>query len=97
MVREWGECRQEEGLRNHVDLVQLLDIVNMEAGTAVGGGVGHHSGRAGGNVDRCCCHAPRAALGCLWMYVIRVVLRPLSLSPELRNPLRSSAALDESV
>ncbi len=35
VVREWGEKREEEGLKSHYDLVQMLDIVNMEAGTAV--------------------------------------------------------------
>jgi hypothetical protein len=42
VVREFGTPRREEGLRNHYDLVQMLDIVNLEAGTAVrkgGGGV----------------------------------------------------------
>jgi len=37
VVREWGEKREGEGLRSHYDLVQMLDIVNMEAGTAVSG------------------------------------------------------------
>ena len=30
-------AREEGGLLNHVDLVQLLDIVDLEAGTAVAG------------------------------------------------------------
>lgn len=47
VVREWGTARQEEGLRNHVDLVQMLDIVNMEAGTAVAGGRGYYLMREG--------------------------------------------------
>lgn len=34
-MKEVGERRVEEGLYSHVDLVQLLDIVNLEAGTAV--------------------------------------------------------------
>lgn len=38
IVRMFGEPRQEEKLYNHVDLVQLLDIVNLEAGTTVAGG-----------------------------------------------------------
>lgn len=37
VVRTFGEPRQEEKLYNHVDLVQLLDIVDLEAGTAVAG------------------------------------------------------------
>ena len=37
MVRTWGEAREEEGLKNHVDLVLLLDLVDLEAGTAVAG------------------------------------------------------------
>lgn len=37
IVREFGQPRQEEKLYNHVDLVQLLDIVNLEAGTSVAG------------------------------------------------------------
>eukprot|EP00878_Enallax_costatus_P021197 GHUV01022433.1.p1 GENE.GHUV01022433.1~~GHUV01022433.1.p1 ORF type:complete len:378 (+),score=120.60 GHUV01022433.1:551-1684(+) len=42
IVREFGEPRQEEKLYNHVDLVQLLDIVNLEAGTTVAGGRGYY-------------------------------------------------------
>jgi seryl-tRNA synthetase len=41
VVREWGEQRREPGLLSHYDLVQMLDIVNLESGTAVraaGGG-----------------------------------------------------------
>jgi hypothetical protein len=38
VVRTFGEPRQEAKLYNHVDLVQLLDIVDLEAGTAVAGG-----------------------------------------------------------
>lgn len=37
IVREFGTPRQEEKLYNHVDLVQMLDIVNLEAGTQVWG------------------------------------------------------------
>jgi seryl-tRNA synthetase len=37
IVRTYGEPREEDGLRNHVDLVQLLDIVDLEAGTSVAG------------------------------------------------------------
>lgn len=47
VVREWGERRQEEKLYNHVDLVQLLDIVDMEAGTTVAGGRGYYLMREG--------------------------------------------------
>ncbi|KAI8475839.1 MAG: seryl-tRNA synthetase [Monoraphidium minutum] len=47
IVREWGEARREEGLRNHYDLVQMLDIVNLEAGTAVAGGRGYYLMREG--------------------------------------------------
>ncbi|KAF8063832.1 Serine--tRNA ligase [Scenedesmus sp. PABB004] len=42
VVRTWGEPRQEEKLYNHVDLVQLLDIVDLEAGTSVAGGRGYY-------------------------------------------------------
>ncbi|EFN57228.1 hypothetical protein CHLNCDRAFT_56101 [Chlorella variabilis] len=34
VVKEFGERRQEEGLLNHVDLVLLLDIADLEAGAA---------------------------------------------------------------
>ena len=40
IVNMWpdsGPPRQEDGLRNHVDLVQMLDIVDMDAGTTVAG------------------------------------------------------------
>ena len=34
-MREFGTPRQEEKLYNHVDLVNMLGIVNLEAGTSV--------------------------------------------------------------
>lgn len=37
VVKTYGELREEDGLRNHVDLVQMLDIVDLEAGTMVAG------------------------------------------------------------
>lgn len=42
IVKTFGEPRQEEKLYNHVDLVQLLGIVNLEAGTEVAGGRGYY-------------------------------------------------------
>ena len=36
-MKTWGELREESGLRNHVDMVQMLDIADLEAGTAVAG------------------------------------------------------------
>ena len=41
VVKTHGELREEDGLRNHVDLVQMLDIVDLEAGTMVAGGHAH--------------------------------------------------------
>ena len=37
VVKTWGTPREEDGLHNHVDLVQLLDIADLEAGTSVAG------------------------------------------------------------
>ncbi len=37
VVKTYGQRREEDGLRNHVDLVQMLDIVDLEAGTMVAG------------------------------------------------------------
>lgn len=37
IVKTVGELREEDGLRNHVDLVLMLDIVDLENGTAVAG------------------------------------------------------------
>ncbi len=37
VVKEHGTPRAEEKLYNHVDLVQLLDIVDLEKGTVVAG------------------------------------------------------------
>lgn len=42
IVRDIGERRTEDGLYNHVDLVSLLDIVNLEAGVSVAGGRGYY-------------------------------------------------------
>lgn len=41
MVRTWGTPRDEAGLLNHVDLVNRLGIVELEAGTDVAGGRGY--------------------------------------------------------
>ena len=42
IVKEFGVLRQEEKLYNHVDLVGMLDIVNLEAGQTVAGGRGYY-------------------------------------------------------
>lgn len=42
IVKEYGTKRTEEKLYNHVDLVALLDIVNLEAGQTVAGGRGYY-------------------------------------------------------
>eukprot|EP00894_Picocystis_sp_ML_P000178 jgi/Pico_ML_1/50695/g1858.t3 len=42
VLREVGQRRMEEELYNHVDLVQLLDIVNLEQGQTVAGGRGYY-------------------------------------------------------
>lgn len=47
IVKTWGNKREDEKLYNHVDLVQLLDIVDLENGTAVAGGRGYYLKGAG--------------------------------------------------
>jgi seryl-tRNA synthetase len=42
IVKEYGEKRTEEKLYNHVDLVALLGIVDLEAGQTVAGGRGYY-------------------------------------------------------
>jgi seryl-tRNA synthetase len=42
IVKEFGTLRTEDKLYNHVDLVGLLDIVNLEAGQTVAGGRGYY-------------------------------------------------------
>ncbi|WOK95629.1 serine--tRNA ligase [Canna indica] len=42
IIRQWGERHTEENLKNHVDLVRLLDIVDMEKGADVAGGRGYY-------------------------------------------------------
>ncbi|XP_024373250.1 serine--tRNA ligase isoform X2 [Physcomitrium patens] len=41
VVRTWGTPRDQSGLVNHVDLVNKLGIVDLEAGTDVAGGRGY--------------------------------------------------------
>lgn len=41
VVKTFGKPRQEDGLFNHVDLIQLLDIVDMEKGVEVAGSRGY--------------------------------------------------------
>lgn len=38
VVRKWGALRDEPDLRNHVDLVTMLDIADLDRGTIVAGG-----------------------------------------------------------
>jgi seryl-tRNA synthetase len=47
VAKTWGQPRQEEELYNHVDLVQLLGIVNLEQGTVVAGNRGYYLTGAG--------------------------------------------------
>lgn len=42
IVKEYGQRRMEEKLYNHVDLVSLLGIVDLEAGQTVAGGRGYY-------------------------------------------------------
>ena len=42
VVRTWGEPRQEEKLPNHVDLVAMLDIADLDKGVEVAGGRGYY-------------------------------------------------------
>lgn len=36
-VREWGTIREDPELYNHVDLVHMLDIADLDHGTTVAG------------------------------------------------------------
>lgn len=51
IVREWGTPRTAESdgheMRSHYDLVQMLDIVNLEAGASVAGARGYYLTREG--------------------------------------------------
>lgn len=47
LVREVGTRREEGGLYNHVDLVQLLGIADLERGSAVAGSRGYYLLREG--------------------------------------------------
>jgi seryl-tRNA synthetase len=40
--RTWGEPRHETGLPNHVDLVHMLDLVDLEKGQEVAGSRGYY-------------------------------------------------------
>ena len=42
IVKEYGVKRMEDKLYNHVDLVSLLGIVDLEAGQTVAGGRGFY-------------------------------------------------------
>ncbi|KAJ1689203.1 hypothetical protein LUZ63_013358 [Rhynchospora breviuscula] len=42
VIRTVGERRLEDNLKNHVDLVEMLDIVNLEKGADVAGGRGYY-------------------------------------------------------
>ncbi|KAK1404309.1 Serine--tRNA ligase [Heracleum sosnowskyi] len=42
VIRSWGEKRSEQNLKNHVDLVELLGIADLEKGANVAGGRGYY-------------------------------------------------------
>ncbi|EPS69221.1 hypothetical protein M569_05545, partial [Genlisea aurea] len=42
VIRSWGEKRTELKLKNHVDLVELLDVVDTKKGANVAGGRGYY-------------------------------------------------------
>ncbi|XP_071693923.1 serine--tRNA ligase [Rutidosis leptorrhynchoides] len=42
VVRTWGEMRSETGLKNHVELVELLGIADLKKGANVAGGRGYY-------------------------------------------------------
>lgn len=37
MVRVWGQPGEEADLHNHVDLVEMLDIVDLDKGVSIAG------------------------------------------------------------
>ncbi|CAH9145164.1 unnamed protein product [Cuscuta epithymum] len=41
-IRHWGDKRTEPGLKNHVELVKLLGIADLEKGANVAGGRGYY-------------------------------------------------------
>lgn len=59
--RTWGVCRQETGLPNHVDLVSMLDIVDLEKGQEVAGSRGYYL--------KGVVRWRTAALGCSWLTI----------------------------
>ncbi|KAJ0974181.1 hypothetical protein J5N97_016146 [Dioscorea zingiberensis] len=42
VIRVWGDRRMEDKLKNHVDLVKLLDLADLEKGADVAGGRGFY-------------------------------------------------------
>ncbi|CAH9087244.1 unnamed protein product [Cuscuta europaea] len=42
IIRHWGDKRTEPGLKNHVELVKLLGIADLEKGANVAGGRGYY-------------------------------------------------------
>ena len=56
MERTWGEPRAEAGLPNHVDLVSMLDMVDLEKGQEVAGSRGYYlKGAVRRRHGRVCC------------------------------------------
>ncbi|KAF3454459.1 hypothetical protein FNV43_RR04906 [Rhamnella rubrinervis] len=47
VIRSWGEKRVEPKLKNHVELVELLEIADLKKGTEVAGGRGYYLKGAG--------------------------------------------------
>ncbi|KAH7445029.1 hypothetical protein KP509_02G103200 [Ceratopteris richardii] len=47
VIRTWGAPRKESGLKNHVDLVEMLGLANLKKGTEVAGGRGYYLMGAG--------------------------------------------------
>ncbi|KAF3454587.1 hypothetical protein FNV43_RR05035 [Rhamnella rubrinervis] len=47
VIRSWGEKRVEPKLKNHVELVELVEIADLKKGTEVAGGRGYYPKGAG--------------------------------------------------
>ncbi|XP_019194762.1 PREDICTED: serine--tRNA ligase-like isoform X1 [Ipomoea nil] len=52
IIRQWGDKRTESGLKNHVDLVKLLGIADLDKGAKIAGGRGYYLKDAGVDLNQ---------------------------------------------
>ena len=86
VVKEWGKSEKAPHHRyNHVDLVQLLDIVDLENGTTVAGGRGYYLKGAAVLLNQ-------ALINCAMQHAVRQGAEPIQTPFFMRKSIMAECA-----